>query len=148
MKMYTVKEYLNSNKDPFGLTIKGKSKNFKEAQKTFQATIINGKTISTSEGKFKVSDFSHNRGIKNAILQFSKGVYDTNMDKKKGAAIEIRKTSGSEYEYVEKLKEAVTCILDKYLVTWLSEGIFIIFLKQGSCLGCKEPESKSTALYL
>ena len=31
---------------------------------------------------------------------------------------------------------------------WLSEGIFIIFFKQGSCLGCKGPESKSTALYL
>ena len=123
--MYTVKEYLNSSKDPFGLTIKGKSKSFKEAQKTFQASIINGKTFSTNEGKFKVSDLSHNKGIKNAILQFREGgiergdvelkVYDTNMDKKKGATIEIRKTSGSDYDYVEKLKEAVTCILDKFL---------------------------------
>ena len=123
--MYTIQEYLNSNKDPFGLTIKGKSKSFKEAHKTFQASIINGKTIVTNEGKFKVSDLSHNRGTKNAILQFSEGgieqgdvelkVYDTNMDKKKGATIEIRKTSGSDYDYVEKLKEAVTCILDKFL---------------------------------
>ena len=64
MKMYTVKEYLNSNKDPFGLRIKGKSKKFKEAHKTFQASIITGKNISTNEGKFKVSDLSHNRGIK------------------------------------------------------------------------------------
>ena len=58
-------------------------------------------------------------------LQFSEGgieqgdvelkVYDTNMDKRKGATIEIRKTSGSDYEYVDKLKEAVTCIIDKYL---------------------------------
>ena len=31
---------------------------------------------------------------------------------------------------------------------WLSEGIFIIFFKLGSCLGWKGPESKSTALYL
>ena len=34
------------------------------------------------------------------------------------------------------------------LVIWLSEGFFIIFFKQGSFLGCKGLESKSTALYL
>ena len=29
------------------------------------------------------------------------------------------------------------------LVIWLSEGIFIIFFKQGSCLGCKGPDFSS-----
>ena len=87
MKPYTIKEYQNSNKDPFGLTIKGKSRNFKEAHKSFQESIINGKHFAKKEVKFKVIDLSHNRGIKNAILQLSDGeskggnVEDTNMDK-------------------------------------------------------------------
>ena len=49
MKPYTIKEYQNSNKDPFGLTIKGKSRNFKEAHKSFQESIINGKHFAKKE---------------------------------------------------------------------------------------------------
>ena len=33
LKVYKESAYLNSNKDPFGLTIKGKSKGYIEAQK-------------------------------------------------------------------------------------------------------------------
>ena len=125
IKVYKEKPYLNSNKDPFGLTIKGKTKGYIAAHKSVQAMVVKGKAVATAEGKFKVLDASHNKGMINAILEVCSGdvdkgtvelkVYDPRLDKKKGATIEMRKMADSDYNYVEKLRNIVTCLLDKFL---------------------------------
>ena len=125
IKVYKVTPYLNSNKEPFGLTIKGKSKAYINAHKSVQGLIIKGKVITTTGGKFKVTDASHKKGMINAIVEVSVGeteignvemkVYDPSLDKKKGATVELRKMSDSDYNYVEKLRSIVTCLLDKFL---------------------------------
>ena len=112
IKVYKVTPYLNSIKEPFGLTIKGKSKAYINAHKSVQGLIIKGKVITTTGGKIKVADASHKKGMINAIVEVGVGeteignvemkVYDPSLDKKKGATVELRKMSDSDYNYVEK----------------------------------------------
>ena len=125
MKAYKEKPNLNSNKEPFGLTIKGKSKAYITAHKSVQSLIIKGKTLTTKEGKMKILDASHNKGMINAIVEVNvienelgnveMKFYDPSLDKKKGATVELRKMSDFDYSHVEKLKSIVTCLLDKFL---------------------------------
>ena len=111
VKVYQEKSYCNSNKEPFGVTLKGKSKDYVSAHEKFKGTLIKNKIISTSVGKMKVLDASQKQGFINATIEVhdkngDKGnvdlkVYNPSLNKKKGATIEIRKISDCEYKYVE-----------------------------------------------
>ena len=125
--IYKVAPYLNSNKDPFGLTIKGRTKAYISAHKNVQKDVIKGKEIVTNKGKIRIVDVSQGKGMVNAIVDVEtqdldvKGnveikIYDPSTDKKKGATVEIRKMSDSEYIYVEKLRDIIICMIDKYLL--------------------------------
>ena len=90
-----------------------------------QALIISGKNIVTDVGKIKIVDACKNKGMMKAKVEINTSetelgeaelkVYDPSLDRKKGATIEIRKLSDSEYEFVEKLRDVITCLLDKFL---------------------------------
>ena len=125
LKVYKVAAYLNSNKDPFGLTIKGKTKGYIKAHKKIQGLAVRGKNVNSKEGKLKFLDVSRGRGMVNGIVEVSvdcleKGeveikVYDPSLDKKKGATIELRKVSDFDYIYVEKVKDIITSLIDNFL---------------------------------
>ena len=111
---------MNSNKEPFGVTFKGKSKDYILAHEKFKSMIVKNKNISTSGGKIKILDATNKQGFINATVE----VLDENKEKgnvdlkvyhpsKKGATIEIRKISDYEYRYVEILKGHIADILDK-----------------------------------
>ena len=129
-KPYKIKPYLNSNKDPFGLTIKGNTKQYISAHKNVQDLVITGKNISTKEGKIKIIEASRGKGMLNAIVEVNMDdidignvemkIYDPSVDKKKGATIELRKLSDSDFEHVDKLKSIVCSLLDKSLNTDVS----------------------------
>ena len=52
-KVYKVKPYLNSDREPFGLTINSKSKDYIQAQKSFSEIIrVRGKQLSENSWSF------------------------------------------------------------------------------------------------
>ena len=121
-KCYEVSTYKNSSKEPLGLTIKGKSKNFISAHGYILENIIKGKSLKTEKGCFKISDTSRKNGMTNAIIEINVTddelesvelkIYDPSNNKKKGATIELRKMSDSDFFSVEKLCEMITSLLD------------------------------------
>ena len=126
LKVYKEKPYLNSNKKPFGLTIKGKTKEYIDAHEYIKGLIVKGKVVQTNAGKMKVLDASRNKAMLNAMVEvgtsdsLNRGnielkVHNASLDKKKGATLEIRKISDSEYFHVEKLRDIIVCLLDNFL---------------------------------
>ena len=69
LKAYKEKPYLNSNKEPFGLTLKGKSKEYINAHVGVKALLIKGKEIVTARGRMKILDTTHNRAMVNTIVE-------------------------------------------------------------------------------
>ena len=101
-KVYKVKPYLNSDRQPFGLTLNGKSKEYIQAHKSFKELIKKGKQYTVQKSKVKILDVTNNGSI-TAIVEITDGggakgnvqlkVYNPSTSKKKGATIEIRKMS-------------------------------------------------------
>ena len=125
-KVYKEKPYLNSDKDPFGLTINGKSKEYILAHDAVKDLIKKGKQYTVDEGKMKILDASIKKAMVNAIVEVTsvngndKGnvelkVYNPSLNKKKGATIELRKMSGFDYHHVDKLKNILTALLDEVI---------------------------------
>ena len=125
-RVYKVKPYLNSNRDPFGLTINGKTKEYIVAHETLKGLIKKGKQYKVEEGVMKILDVTSTKSILNAIVEVSgdtgvKGnvelkIYNPSLSKKKGATIELRKMSDFEYSQVELLKNIITVFLDGFIV--------------------------------
>ena len=119
-KMYAIKYYLNSNGEQMGLTIKGKAKahieshnkiieimdklpKTKEKESTFGKSKIkviekppNTPTLLT----LKLQVTAPDKSVGTAELKLHKPA-------KKGATLEIRKTSDGDFDTVEKLKDAI-----------------------------------------
>ena len=122
LKVYKEKPYLNSNGDPFGLTINGKNKEYVHAHELIKGFLKKGKEFSKASGKIKILDASHNKACVNAVVEVSskdgtKGhvelkVYNPSVNKKKGATMELRKMPDHDYSCVERLKNILTNILD------------------------------------
>ena len=107
LKPYTEKPYFNSNKEPFGITLNGKSRGYIAAHEKVKALMIKKKNIVSDAGRFKVLDASRPTGMIYATVEVEnedeKGnvnlkVYNPSQNKKKGATIEIRKISDSDYK--------------------------------------------------
>ena len=122
-KVYKEKPYLNSDKDPFGITLNGKTKEYVVAHEGLKSLIVKGKQYNVAEGTMKMLDVTHKKAMVIAIVEVSskggsnKGnaelkVHNPSVNKKKGATIELRKISGFEYDHVDKLKCIITTILD------------------------------------
>ena len=124
-KVYKVKPYLNSDKDPFGLTINGKSKEYVHAHQTIKGLLKKAKQFKTDIGDMKVLDVTINAGMVNSIVEVvdntvGKGnvelkIYNPSLNKKKGATMELRKMSSFEYTHVELLKSMLIIFLDGFI---------------------------------
>ena len=124
-KAYKIKPYLNSDKEPFSLTINGKSKEYLHAHETLKQLMKKGKEYTVEEGVIKILDVTNNKGQMNTIIEVSKSegerdnvevkIYAPSVQKKKGATIEMRKMSGFDYTQVEVLKGIITTFLDGFI---------------------------------
>ena len=125
LKIYKEKPYLNSSKEPFGLTLNGKSPEYIAAHGLIKGLLIKGKVIATKVGKMKILEASANKTMVNATIEATDNddkfgnaelkVYNPSISKRKGATIEIRKLSDYEYEHVETLRNIVICLLDSFI---------------------------------
>ena len=125
IKVYKEKPYLNSNREPFGLTLNGRSKEYVTAHGNVKDLLKKGKVVATSAGKMKFLDVSVYKAMVNATVEVStkdgkKGnvelkVHNPSLNKKKGATIEMRKMADFEYIYVEKLRNVITYLLDSFI---------------------------------
>ena len=124
-KAYKIKPYLNSDKEPFGLTINGKTKEYIHAHENIKELLKKGKEYTVDGGKIKVLNVTNNKGMTNIIIEvFKTGggngnvevkIYVPSVQKKKGATIEMRKCSGFDYAQVEMLKTIITTFLDGFM---------------------------------
>ena len=125
-KVYKEKPYLNSNKELFGLTNKGKTKVYVAAHENIKQMMIKNKQVTTAEGKMKIVDTSWSKAMVSSIIEVVNTdnsiygevelkVHNASNDKKKGATLEIRKLSDSEYCHVELLRNIITSLLDKFM---------------------------------
>ena len=96
-KVYKEKPYLNSDKNPLGVSINGKSKEYIHAHDTIKGLMKNGKQYSVNMMDMRVLDVVNNKAMLNAIIEVSeegkpKGnvelkIYVTSVHKKKGATL-------------------------------------------------------------
>ena len=124
-KVYKVKPYLNSDRDPFGVTLNGKTKEFISAHQSLKELMKKGRNYSVDKGFLKVMDVTNNKAMAIAVIEVSseggaKGnvelkIYNPSVHKKKGATIEMRKMSGYDYVHVEILKNMITILLDGFI---------------------------------
>ena len=59
-KVYKEKPYLNSDRDPFGVTFNGKTKEYLHAHSEIKALVKKGKQFTVGEGKVKILDATNN----------------------------------------------------------------------------------------
>ena len=124
-KVYKEKPYLNSDRDPFGLTFKGKSKEYLKAHEKLKDIIKKGKQYVVKDIKMKVLNVNASKSMVIAIVEVSDGgtqkgnveikVHAASMGKKKGATLELRKMSGFEYLYVQKIRNVIATLLDGFI---------------------------------
>ena len=124
-KVYKEKPYLNSDRDPLGITINGKSKEYIHAHDAIKKLIKKGKQYCINDTQMRILDVTNNKAMTNAIVEVSeeggtKGnvelkIYIPSVHRKKGATIEMRKMSGFEYSHVKILKKIVTILLDGFI---------------------------------
>ena len=79
----------------------------------------------TKEGKIKILDAPNNKAMVNAVVEVTfknvmKGhvelkVYNPSINKKKGATIEIRKMPDYEYLWVERLRDILINLLERFI---------------------------------
>ena len=125
-KVYKEKPYLNSDRDPLGISLNGKSKEYIHAHESIKKVLKKGKQYSFDKGNMKILDVTFNKAMTNAIIEVnvqgeSKGnvevkVHRPSVHKKKGATIEIRKMSGFDYDHVLILRSIIISLLDNFII--------------------------------
>ena len=122
LKCYKLKPYFNSNKEPFGVTINGKIKEFIKAHEEVKRMLLEDKVYRVLESEIKVVEVTNNKALFVAIVEV--GGKDKDMGNveikvhapgKKGATIELRKMSGFDYAYVELLKSMMIVFIDRFI---------------------------------
>ena len=122
-KVYKEKPYLNSAREPFGLTINGKTKEYLTAHETIKSLMKKGKTYLLEKGKIKILDVTISKAMHNAIIEVdvvgrTKGNVELKVhapSRKKGATLEMRKVSSFEYDHVVLLKNIIKSLLDGFI---------------------------------
>ena len=133
-KVYKEKPYLNSDRDPLGVSINGKTKEYLQAHETIKGLIKKGKQYSIEKRKIKFLDVTQKNAMVSAIVEVSdvggvKGnvefkIYNPSTNKKKGATLELRKMSGHEYNHVQILKDIIILLLDGFILGEDVEQVF------------------------
>ena len=143
-KVYREKEYTNSDKEPFGLTIKGKAKDFYTAHRKIRDLVIKNKQYTVADCKIKVLDVVKHKAMDDCTIEVSgdgsKGnaelkIYNQNPEKKKAATLELRKKPGFDYDVVQKLKKVINIILDGFIAGDEIEDILSKSTKYNNKLG-------------
>ena len=121
-KAYKEKPYLNSDKEPFGLTLNVKSKEYIKAHAAFKGMVQKGKKYNVESVSMRILDATLNKAMVNAIVEVTIGgsikgnvelkVYNPSVVKKKGATIEMRKVTDFGYENVGYLRDMICNVLD------------------------------------
>ena len=121
-KGYKEESYYNSNKEPFGITLKGKTKAFITAHANVKKMLKKQSAYQIKKNEIRVVDVTNNMGLFVAIVEVvgpneEKGNVEIKVHApgKKGATIELRKMSGFEYHYVELLKSIMTVFIDGFI---------------------------------
>ena len=155
LKTYKLNHFKNSDGESFGMTIKGKSKDYIMSHGKIKDLLTKGREYSLSykdknknrETKIKVLDVANGKAMTNAtveilIEQGSRGraelkVYNPSIKSKKGATIEIRKMSDYDYMFAKELSKVLTVGLIDKLVS--GENIEDILSNRKK----KNPENKA-----
>ena len=122
-KVYTLNPYYNSDKELFGLTIRGKANEYKLAQAQFRKCMVKGKGFDLLGNKMNIVDVRHKKAMLCCIVEIKSDqsdspgnvevkVYDQS---KNGASIELRKLPDFEYKYVEILTGMIEKFLDEFM---------------------------------
>ena len=82
-RVYKEKPYQNSNKEPFGVTINGKTKDFLNAHGNFKELVKKGAYYKVDGGSMNFLDVADMKGIDVAIVQV------TQMDDRRGNAVYV-----------------------------------------------------------
>ena len=121
-RVFTVKHYNNSDEQPLRITLKGKTKEFKDAHATIKSLIKRGSEYFVSKNKMKIVDVAITPAMCTAIVQVNLNsddegnaelkLYKPSVHKRKGATIELRKMNDSDYTHILVLKEMIVSLLD------------------------------------
>ena len=124
-KPYTVNEYDNSDGNPMGISIRGKTKEFIAGHDAIKDLLKKGSKHSVLDVKLNVLDVKSLPVMKVAIVEVSKSdksrgnvelkVYKPSVKKNKGASLEMRILSGYDFEHVRVLRETIEHYLDDYI---------------------------------
>ena len=124
-KPYTMNEYNNSDGNPLGISINGKSKVYVEAHEALKNKIKKGLKYTADSASLRVLEVKNITAVKTAVIEVllnntCKGnaelkLYRPSVHKKKGASLEIRKAAGFDYEQVDILRNIVVYFLDKFM---------------------------------
>ena len=112
---YKVKPYDDSDKEPLGLTIKGKALDYKKAHNKIKSSLVKGKVVKTTVGEANVIDVVVGKAMTLALVEVVNDkdetgsvelkAYEQSLNKKKPVTLELRKTSDCDFSFVEKLKD-------------------------------------------
>ena len=115
-KVYKEKKYSNSNKEPFGITIHGKSKEYLVAHETLKKILVKKRIYDTKLGGIKILNVTNDRGLVVAIIDVKdKKGQKGHVELKIHSPGKMRKMSGFEYVYVELLKSMIAMFLDGFI---------------------------------
>ena len=123
-KTYTIKPFKNSDGEYFGLTIKGRTKEYLNAHAKIKEMITKGKfkKYFVKKGELKILDITQYKSSVRAIIQVQsmkgdvKGSAELKVHnpstKQKGATIEFRKIADNEYCHTELLRDIIEELID------------------------------------
>ena len=159
---YEVKSYSNSDTEPLGLTLKSKNTEFIKAHGLIKSSLIKGKEIKTSKGNMKILDSTVKNNMTVAIIEVlhpkdnSRGTVELKVyepSKKKGATLEARKKTDTDFKYIEHLGEILSYIVDGIIAGEnVAESILKVKVTETSkanvfvCDICKWEGKQSSAL--
>lgn len=121
-KSYKVEPYFNSNKEPFGVTLKSKSKDFIGAHQNVKKMLIKDKVYKIKDDEIKVVEVTNKKGHFVAIIEVNGnnkeiGNVEIKVHEpgKRGATLELRKMSGYDYLHVEVLESMLIVFVDGFI---------------------------------
>ena len=102
-RTYNVHEYNDSDDKPLGISIRGKAQVFIDAHEALKEKLKKGFQYNIQDISIRVLDVRIKPSVRDAVIEVSKDkikgqaevkIYKPSVKKKKGASIELRKSSG------------------------------------------------------
>lgn len=163
-KCYKIKSYNNSDGDPFGVTINGKTKDYLEAHNKFRQIIKKGNSYDVEfksaatpvnqRGKMSFLNVVITKTLFDAIVEITSQdgtrsnvqlkSYNPSQNKRKGATTELRKLPDFDYDQVDILKAIVTSFLDTFIN---GDTLETVLKGSNTNSGVKKISSEQTSLF-